>query len=228
MSQRAIRLTSTFRRRGTPQSKCGAQQLARYLIAVIMAVIVGGTAFAADWNPERGEYRRLLKDRVYVTGKIVCIEDLVKHRAGGADINVGEVGPATQGILTTDGKCWHVLENRRGQQIARNPAWIGHTIRVHGWVFPDAQLVEIDSLTDVVGDGNETQYRFCFDCQQLVPDHCFGTDAKNKPAVERATGKCMHTLYDATKGPADAKKSDAVGEKPKGDTHKQEHGSKGR
>lgn len=168
------------------------QKTRRYLPLLIAAGLIATAAFAADWNPGAGQFRRLLKDRIYLVGTVIGLEAHLKHRPGGADIEPGLLEPVTQAILTGDGRIWHLLANARGIEVLRNPRWQGARLRLHGWAYPEAQVFEIDSYVHMVRPGQEIPYRFCHDCRRMLPQILFGETPSPLALANRPTGQCRH------------------------------------
>lgn len=170
------------------RTQWGALLVAACVVATLSMLAVRPVA-ATDWDPARGEYRRLAKDRATVAGRIIGLEVFLKHRPGGADVEPGDVAPATQVLRADDGRIWHILENPRGVGLARDPQWLGREVSIQGWLYPEAAVVEVDRFTWLRGGEGDRPFRFCFDCRRMVSADLFERAA---PDDDRPAGRCRH------------------------------------
>lgn len=148
-------------------------------------------AFSDDWEPIRGEYKRLIKNRVFLVGEIVSLNRILKHRPGGA--NLGTDSEDISVCKESSGKVWHFIDNDRGRSIRKDPKWLGKSVRLYGWKFEDALEFEVDTCTILASDGLEVPLRFCSSCKTLVPESSFiGFLASISGEIH---DRCSHTRH---------------------------------
>jgi len=99
------------------------------------------------YDASKGEYRRLDEDRDYIIGKIVNIAYELQHRAGGANAQDALYSKGRQGLKTTGGQIWTFIDNIKGQQLQWEKDFLGKYAKVVGWIFHDAQYIEVDSFS---------------------------------------------------------------------------------
>ncbi|MBU1864010.1 MAG: hypothetical protein KKH94_10140 [Candidatus Omnitrophica bacterium] len=104
-------------------------------------------AQSLQYDITKGEYKRKDSERVDIVGKIVDIAQVLQHRAGGADAQGSIFSKDRQGLVTSGGKIWTFVDNIKGQDLQWNKDYLGKFIKIQGWVFHDAQYIEVDSFS---------------------------------------------------------------------------------
>ena len=103
-----------------------------------------------SYDISKGEYKRKDSERIYIVGKVVNIAADLQHRAGGAYTQDALFSKGRQGLKTSGDYILTFVDNIKGQDLQWNKDYLGKFVKIFGWVFHDAQYVEVDSFS--VGD----------------------------------------------------------------------------
>jgi len=103
----------------------------------------------------KGEYQRKDSERVSIVGKIINIAYELQHRPSGANSQDSLFSKGRQGLLTSGGVMWTFIDNVKGQDLQWNKRYLGKFVKIDGWVFHDAQYIEIDTFSM---DGQDYQW----------------------------------------------------------------------
>jgi len=113
-----------------------------------MMLISGNVcAQSVKYDITKGEYKRRDDDRKYIVGKVVNIAHELQHRASGADTQDSLFSKGRQGLMTSGGVVWTFVDNVKGQDLQWNKNYLGQFIKVHGWLYYDAQYLEVDTFS---------------------------------------------------------------------------------
>ena len=114
-------------------------------------------AMAQDKAPKRE-----LKDRVEITGKIVCVGCTLEKESG-ADAQCTLHSKHAQGLQGADGLLYTFLDNAKGHVVATNDKLRGKDVKVLGWKYPKSQVLEISKYQVKEGD-KWVAYDYCKNC----------------------------------------------------------------
>ncbi len=129
--------------------------------AVLPAVLMLGAMAFSQSESKHG--KRQLKDRVEISGTIVCVGCTLQNQDGGADAQCTLHAKHAQGLLAPDGTLWTFVDNAKGHIVIANEKLRGKEVKVLGWKFPKAQYVEICKYQ--VKDGDRwAAYDYCKNC----------------------------------------------------------------
>lgn len=129
------------------------------MMLIIRAVLVIVTCFSVvpavfaqslSYDVVSGEYKRKPAEREYIVGKVINIAYELQHRPAGADSQDALFSKGRQGLMTSAGTIWTFVDNIKGQDLQWNKELLGKFVKVRGWVFHDAQYIEVDSYS--IGD----------------------------------------------------------------------------
>ena len=99
------------------------------------------------YDAAKGEYKRKDSERVTIVGKIVNIAYELQHRTQGAYAQDSLFSKGRHGLMTSGGTIWTFVDNVKGQDLQWNKKYLDTFIAINGWVFHDAQYIEVDSFT---------------------------------------------------------------------------------
>lgn len=108
---------------------------------VVMMLIIPSVTFAGEFDKSKG------MDKVTLEGEFLCIGCNLKKMSG-ANAQCSLYAQHTIGFRTADGVMWSIIDNEKGHDIIR-----AHTVlekgvkgRIIGWIYPAANMIEIDSV----------------------------------------------------------------------------------
>lgn len=121
------------------------------IMAVFFLVVYGvcsvGSAQSVRYDITKGEYKRKDEEKKYIVGKIVNIAEELQHRPSGADSQDSLFSKGRQGIMTSGGVLWTFVDNIKGQDLQWNKNYLNKFVKIHGWLYYDAQYVEVDQFS---------------------------------------------------------------------------------
>jgi hypothetical protein len=110
-------------------------------LTMIMVLVMASISFAGGWDKSKG------LDKVTVEGEFICIGCNLK-KLSGANAQCSLYAQHAIGFRTRDGVMWNIVENEKGHDIIR-----AHTVlekgvkgKITGWLYPIANMIEIDSV----------------------------------------------------------------------------------
>jgi hypothetical protein len=118
--------------------------LGLFLIVTITSTLYAQTV---HYDITKGEYKRKDEERVYVVGKVINVAYELQHRPSGADSQETLFSKGRQGLMTSGGTLWTFVDNIKGQDLQWNKDYLGKFIKIYGWVFHDAQYIEVDEFS---------------------------------------------------------------------------------
>lgn len=121
-------------------------------VAITFIVLISFVADAfseplVKFDASKGEYRRRDEERVYIVGKIINIAYELQHRPSGAETQDALYSKGRQGLKTSGGRIWTLVDNIKGQQLQWDKQFLNKYVKILGWVYHDAQYIEVDSFT---------------------------------------------------------------------------------
>ena len=118
---------------------------------------------AAALSAQEKFRKRELKERVDISGTIVCIGCTLAAQDGGADPQCTLHARHAQGLLAPDGTLWTFVDNARGHHLVTHEKLRGQEVKVLGWKFPKAQYIEVWKYSLKAGDAWES-WDWCKTC----------------------------------------------------------------
>ncbi len=105
-----------------------------------LAMLLAAPAFAGGWDREKG------LDTITIKGELICIGCSLK-KLSGANAQCNLFGGHDVGLKLADGTFWNFVNNATGHDIIRaHGAVIGKMATVTGWIYPNAHMIEIESI----------------------------------------------------------------------------------
>ncbi len=106
-----------------------------------LTLLLTTPTFAGGWDKEKG------LDTITLKGELICVGCSLK-RLSGANAQCNLFGGHDVGLKLADGTFWNFVNNAKGHDIIRaHGTVIGKTATVTGWIYPNAHMIEIDSIT---------------------------------------------------------------------------------
>lgn len=120
----------------------------RLYIFILLTFVCVSAVYAQSvrYDVTKGQYKRTDDERVYIVGKVVNIAQELQQRPGGADSQDSLFSKGRQGLMTSGRTIWTFVDNIKGQDLQWNTGYLGKFIKIHGWVFHDAQYIEVDEF----------------------------------------------------------------------------------
>jgi len=108
---------------------------------ILITVLLATPAFAGGWDKDKGQ------DTVTLKGELICIGCSLK-KLSGANAQCSLFGAHDVGLKLADGTFWNFVNNATGHDIIRaHGAVIGKAATVTGWIYPNAHMIEIESIS---------------------------------------------------------------------------------
>ena len=126
-------------------------------------VVVGVAALAlSEEHPAGGVDAGKKKAEVVKEGVLVCVGcHLEKEHGASAQCTLH--AKHAQGLLAPDGSLWTLLDTARGHTLVTDRKLLGKPIRLHGWGFPKAQVLEAHRYDLKEGEA-WVAYDYCKEC----------------------------------------------------------------
>ncbi len=130
----------------------------------LFVAILAVPAMAQDKAPKHE-----LKDRVEISGKIVCVGCTLEKEAG-ADPQCTLHSKHAQGLQSADGLLYTILDNAKGHLVMTNEKLRGKEVKILGWKYPKSQVIEVFKYQ--IKDGDKwVAFDFCKTCGFEKGDH---------------------------------------------------------
>ncbi len=108
---------------------------------VMLTILLAAPAFAGGWDKEKGQ------DTITLKGELICVGCSLK-KLSGANAQCNLFGGHDVGLKLADGTFWNFVNNATGHDVIRaHGAVIGKTATVTGWIYPNAHMIEIESIS---------------------------------------------------------------------------------
>jgi hypothetical protein len=106
--------------------------------------------------------KRDLKDRVEISGTIVCVGCTLEKEAG-AEAQCTLHARHAQGLKAADGTLYTFVDNAKGHIVMTNDKLRGKEVKVLGWKYPKSNYIEVSKYQ--VKDGDKwVAYDYCKTC----------------------------------------------------------------
>ncbi len=100
-----------------------------------------GLSMAGGWDNEKG------LDQVQLQAELVCLGCSLK-KLSGANAQCGLYTLHDVGVRLGDGSLWTIVNNTAGHDTIRaHELVIGKSAQITGWLYPNANHIEIDSIS---------------------------------------------------------------------------------
>jgi hypothetical protein len=111
------------------------------LFVLALGAVLSSSVFAGGWDREKGT------DSVTLKGELICIGCSLK-KLSGANAQCGLYTRHDVGFKLGDGTFWNFVNNATGHDIIRAHKTVIHKqATVTGWMYPNAHMIEIESIT---------------------------------------------------------------------------------
>jgi len=152
------------------------------LLAAFCLAFLGSTAAnAGGWDSAKG------LSKTTITGELVCVGCTLK-RMDGANAQCDLYAQHALGVKTADGSIWNIVENGRGHDIIRGHGFLDNKqINIQGYLYPIANMIEIDSAEVVGVTPNEIAKR-AWEMDQVVAKALTSRKVGEAPVVPHAEG----------------------------------------
>ncbi len=95
--------------------------------------------------------KRDLKDRVEISGTIICVGCTLEKEAG-AEAQCTLHAKHAQGLKAADGTLHTFVDNAKGHYLITNDKLRGKDVKVLGWKFPKSNYIEVSKYQVKEGD----------------------------------------------------------------------------
>jgi hypothetical protein len=117
------------------------KQTLKSLFMLVLAAVLSSSVFAGGWDREKGT------DSIILKGELICIGCSLKGLSG-ANAQCGLYTRHDIGFKLGDGTFWNFVNNATGHDIIRAHKTVIHKqATVTGWMYPNAHMIEIESIT---------------------------------------------------------------------------------
>jgi len=117
------------------------KQPAKLVLLLVLGTILSSSAFAGGWDRNKGT------DLITLKGELICIGCSLKTLSG-ANAQCDLYTRHDVGFKFADGTFWNFVNNASGHDIIRAHKTVIHkTAIVTGWMYPNAHMIEIDTIT---------------------------------------------------------------------------------
>jgi hypothetical protein len=117
------------------------KQTLKSLFVLALGAVLSSSIFAGGWDREKGT------DSITLKGELICIGCSLK-KLSGANAQCGLYTRHDVGFKLGDGTFWNFVNNATGHDIIRAHKTVFHKpATVTGWIYPNAHMIEIESIT---------------------------------------------------------------------------------
>jgi hypothetical protein len=117
------------------------KQTLKSLLLLVLGTILSLSAFAGGWDRNKGTDLFVLK------GELICIGCSLK-KLSGANAQCSLYTRHDVGFKLPDGTFWNFVNNASGHDIIRAHKTVIHKkATIIGWIYPNAHMIEIDTIT---------------------------------------------------------------------------------
>lgn len=113
------------------------------LLAILVSVVLmqfSSASFAGGWDNKKG------LDQINIEAELVCLGCSLK-KLSGANAQCGLYTQHDVGLKLADGSLWSIVNNAAGHDTIRaHKLAIGKTASITGWLYPNANHIEIDTI----------------------------------------------------------------------------------
>jgi len=110
-------------------------------LTVVFVFALASLSFAGGWDKTKGT------DKVTLKGTLLCIGCNLK-KMGGANAQCNLYAHHAIGFKSEDGLMWNILNNEKGHDIIMAHKLLEKNVpaTITGWIYPVANVIEIDSI----------------------------------------------------------------------------------
>lgn len=114
----------------------------RIMLTVVSLFAMSSMSFAGGWDKAKG------MDTITLKGNLICVGCNLKKMSG-ANAQCDLYAQHSIGFKTEDGTIWNILENAKGHDIVKAHTLLEKNVpaTITGWIYPIANMIEIDSIT---------------------------------------------------------------------------------
>ena len=113
----------------------------RILIVAVALIAMVQISYAGGWKTGKGLEKMVIK------GELVCVGCSLK-KLDGANSQCDLFAHHAIGFKTADGSYWSIMDNAAGHDVIRAHELLEKkSATISGWLYPVANMVEIDSIT---------------------------------------------------------------------------------
>lgn len=143
------------------------------LIAMVQVSLAGG------WKADKG------LDKMSIKGELVCVGCSLK-KLNGANAQCNLFAHHAIGFKTADGSYWSIIDNAVGHDVIRGHELIeGKNATISGWLYPVANMVEIDAIS-IDGVSQKELAQAGWDEDQEIAKNLLARKVGEAPAGEAA------------------------------------------
>lgn len=114
----------------------------RFMLTVVSVFVMASMSYAGGWDKAKG------MDTVTLKGNLICVGCNLKKMSG-ANAQCDLYAQHSIGFKTEDGTIWNIIENAKGHDIVKAHTLLEKNVpaTITGWMYPIANMIEIDSIT---------------------------------------------------------------------------------
>jgi len=113
----------------------------RILMVAVTLIAMAQVSYAGGWKTDKGF------DKMFIKGELVCVGCSLK-KLNGANAQCDLFAHHAIGFKTADGSYWSIIDNAVGHDVIRGHELVNkRSATISGWLYPIANMVEIDSIT---------------------------------------------------------------------------------
>lgn len=149
------------------------KRLFMVLAALMVMVQIG---WAGGWQADKG------LDKMTIKGELVCVGCSLK-KMNGANAQCNLFAHHAIGFKSADGSYWSIIDNAAGHDIIRAHQLVeGKTAGISGWLYPIANMIEIDSIR-IEGVSEEQLAQAGWDEDQAIAKNLLARKVGEAPAT---------------------------------------------
>lgn len=112
----------------------------KILMVISIVLFVPFLAQAGGWDANKGT------DKITLQGELICLGCSLK-RLSGANAQCGLYTHHDVGFKLADGTFWSLVNNAKAHDVIRaHGLVIGKKATISGWIYPNANHIEVDSI----------------------------------------------------------------------------------
>ncbi len=149
----------------------------RLLVVLVISMALVQVSWAGGWKSEKG------LDKMSIKGKLVCIGCSLK-KLDGANAQCNLFAHHAIGFKSADGSYWSIIDNAAGHDVIRAHQLVGgKDATINGWIYPVANMVEIDTIT-ISGVDQQALAQAGWDEDQMIAKSLLTRKVGEAPASE--------------------------------------------
>lgn len=146
-------------------------------LTVVFVFALASLSFAGGWDKTKGT------DKVTLKGTLLCIGCNLK-KMGGANAQCNLYAHHAIGFKSEDGLMWNILNNEKGHDIIMAHKLLEKNVpaTITGWIYPVANVIEIDSI-QVEGISMQDIQKAAWEDDQLLAKRLMGRKVGESPVM---------------------------------------------